>query len=155
MAAPTKPPIRACEELEGMPSHQVSTFQTMAEISAARATGTVTASPVTTSLQIVLATATPNKKGPAKLARADMPNAQRGDIAREAIAVATTLALSWNPFRKSKVSAMMTNKTRTKFKSKPPEALACSRGWAPPAACTRLGLSAVGREFLPCRLCPG
>src|SRR4030065_33512 len=37
-AAPTKPPIRAWEELEGIPNSQVSRFQTIAEISAAIAT---------------------------------------------------------------------------------------------------------------------
>jgi hypothetical protein len=35
-----------------------------------------------------------------------------GGMAREAIAVATTLALSWKPLRKPKVKAARTNNTR-------------------------------------------
>ena len=31
-AAPTRPPMRACEELEGMPKYQVTRFQVMAPI---------------------------------------------------------------------------------------------------------------------------
>src|SRR4051794_2299793 len=34
MAEPTMPPISACEELDGMPYHQVMTFQAIAPISA-------------------------------------------------------------------------------------------------------------------------
>src|SRR3569623_881725 len=36
--APTSPPIRACEEDEGIPASQVTTFQTMAPISAPKIT---------------------------------------------------------------------------------------------------------------------
>jgi hypothetical protein len=36
--APTMPPISACELLEGMPYHQVMTFQAMAPISAPKTT---------------------------------------------------------------------------------------------------------------------
>ena len=66
----------------------------MAESNAAMAVGTVTASSVTTSVPMVVATATPNRKGPMKLVSADMDKATRGDIALEAMVVATTLALS-------------------------------------------------------------
>ena len=44
--------------------------------------------------------------GPIRFARAAIVSAARGDMACEAIAVATTLALSWNPFRKSNSSAV-------------------------------------------------
>lgn len=36
--APTRPPIKACDELEGMPKIQVTIFQTMAPINAAKMT---------------------------------------------------------------------------------------------------------------------
>lgn len=93
-AAPTNPPINACEELEGMASHQVIKFHTMAASKAAKAVGTVTASSLTTSVPMVVATATPKRNGPIKLVIADMVKATRGDMALEAITVATTLALS-------------------------------------------------------------
>jgi hypothetical protein len=38
ITAPTMPPINACDELEGMPYHQVITFQTMAPNSAPNTT---------------------------------------------------------------------------------------------------------------------
>jgi len=44
-----------------------------------------------------------------------MAKAQPGGIAREAIAVATTLALSWKPFKKSKTSAIAMNMIKSKF----------------------------------------
>ncbi len=93
-AAPTKPPIRAWDELEGMPNHQVIMFQMIAESKAAIAVGTVTASSLTTSVPMVVATATPNRNGPMKFVSADMERAVRGDMALEAMVVATTLALS-------------------------------------------------------------
>jgi hypothetical protein len=59
-----------------------------------------------------VATATPKRRGPAKLATALSISAFRGSIAREEINVATVLALSWNPFRKSNASAAATNIAR-------------------------------------------
>jgi hypothetical protein len=44
-----------------------------------------------------------------------MAKAQPGGIAREAIAVATTLALSWKPFKKSKTSAIAMNMINSKL----------------------------------------
>ena len=38
MTAPTMPPISACDELDGMPYHQVTTFQKIAPISAPNTT---------------------------------------------------------------------------------------------------------------------
>jgi hypothetical protein len=37
--APTMPPISACDELDGMPYHQVMTFQVIAPISAPKTRG--------------------------------------------------------------------------------------------------------------------
>ena len=38
ITAPTMPPISACDELDGMPYHQVTTFQAIAPISAPNTT---------------------------------------------------------------------------------------------------------------------
>ena len=38
ITAPTMPPISACDELDGMPYHQVTRFQTIAPISAPKTT---------------------------------------------------------------------------------------------------------------------
>src|SRR3989304_2743419 len=96
-----------------MPKNQVSRFQNMAEIKAAIATGIVTASLLTTSLPMVVATATPKRNGPTRFDRAVIARAARGDIARDAITVAPTLALSWNPLRKSKRRAVATKISKT------------------------------------------
>jgi hypothetical protein len=41
MAAPAKPPIRVCEDDEGIPNHQVSRFQMIAAMSPEKMTGKV------------------------------------------------------------------------------------------------------------------
>src|SRR4030095_3277730 len=41
IAAPINPPINVCEELEGIPNHQVSKFQQMAAINPEKITGSV------------------------------------------------------------------------------------------------------------------
>ena len=102
MTAPTKPPMSACDELDGMPNHQVTMFQITADIMAAMMTGMVTLAGSVKPVPMVSATATPNKKGPAKWATAARYRILRGDMAREAMGVATMLELSWKPFRKSK-----------------------------------------------------
>ncbi|MNY08539.1 hypothetical protein D3C86_1413990 [compost metagenome] len=53
--APAKPPIRVCEELEGIPNHQVKRFQVMAASKPARITSRVMKFS-TTVLAMVLAT---------------------------------------------------------------------------------------------------
>ena len=90
-------------------------FQVMAASKAAMATGMVTACSATTSFPMVVATATPNRNGPIKLDIAVIANAHLGDMAREAMAVATTLALSWKPFKKSKINAIATKMINVKF----------------------------------------
>src|SRR5438045_172122 len=45
--APTRPPISACDELDGMPAHQVITFQEIAPISAPKMTRASTISALT------------------------------------------------------------------------------------------------------------
>jgi hypothetical protein len=54
---------------------------------------------------MVVATATPNKKGAQNSAMALIDKALRGVIAPDEIMVATMLELSWKPFRKSKTKA--------------------------------------------------
>ncbi|MNR57033.1 hypothetical protein D3C85_1777300 [compost metagenome] len=53
--APAKPPIRVCDELEGIPNHQVNKFHVMAAKRPARITSRVMKFS-TTVLAIVLAT---------------------------------------------------------------------------------------------------
>jgi len=103
---PMIPPINAFDELDGMPKYQVIIFQRLALIKAAKTTAIVTFTGEATSLPTVLATAKPNINGPMKFAEAAMINAALGVIAQEEIMVATTFALSWNPFRKSKTKAI-------------------------------------------------
>ena len=50
-----------------------------------------------------------------KLVSEAMAKAQVGDIAREAIAVATTLALSWKPLRKSNTKAVAIKMISSKY----------------------------------------
>jgi hypothetical protein len=104
--APTSPPIRAWEVLEGKPKYQVNRFHKIALVRAAMITALLIAAGSTTSLPIVVATATPKRKGPAKWAAALMSSAIRGETARDEIIVATMLLASWKPFRKSKTKAI-------------------------------------------------
>jgi hypothetical protein len=96
--APSKPPMRAWLEEEGMPRRQVSRFQAIAPTSAAAMTtcpptpGWVLTNPSPT----VWATAVP-VRAPAKLAVALMPMAKPGFSARVLTLVAIALAVSWKP----------------------------------------------------------
>src|ERR671915_2371459 len=55
-AAPTTPPIKACEELEGRPKYQVIRFQAIAPIKPVKTTVGVITEASTTSLATVAAT---------------------------------------------------------------------------------------------------
>src|SRR5581483_3856796 len=114
-AAPTRPPINACDELDGSPNHQVRRFQTIAPTSAA-STVFVVASPLSMiPLPTVFATAVV-ANAPARLAAEAISTASRGDNARVETDVATAFAVSWKPFVKSKPSATTTTTTsRTSF----------------------------------------
>jgi hypothetical protein len=57
-------------------------------------------------LPIVLATATPKRKGPANSQEAVIRRAVRGASALDEIIVETMFELSWKPFRKSKTTAV-------------------------------------------------
>ena len=110
-AGPTTPPISAWEELEGRPKYQVIRFQLIAPIRPAKTIVGVITSGLTTSVATVAATES-ERKAPTKLRIAAIAIATRGGAAPVEIVVATTLAVSWKPFVKSKASAVPTTMTR-------------------------------------------
>ena len=101
-AAPASPPIRACEELDGIPPNQVIRFQVIAPTRAARITRASTLSGRTMPLPIVWATLTPNPNAATKLKNAAQTTACVGLRTRVETTVAIELAASWNPLMKSK-----------------------------------------------------
>jgi hypothetical protein len=126
MLAPIKPPNRACEELEGRPSSQVSRFQTMPPTRPARTISSRAEPPfssssgpgvpselwiLTTALVTVSATST-ERKAPTRLRMPERATATFGLRARVAMDVAIALAVSWNPFVKSNPSAVTTTSAR-------------------------------------------
>src|SRR5712691_5664547 len=105
MAAPAKPPIRACDEEVGNAHHQVSKSQTIAPSNPAITTYWVTESMWIMPLPMVLATAVPRKKAATKLKKAAQMTASLGESTRVETTVAMLLAASWKPLRKSKIKA--------------------------------------------------
>src|SRR4051794_28472341 len=110
--APTTPPISAWEDEDGRPKYQVTRFQAIAPIKPAKTIVSVIASWSTKSLAIVAATAR-EMNAPTKFRTEARATAIRGGMARVEIDVATTFAVSWKPFVKSKASAVTTTITRT------------------------------------------
>src|SRR5665213_1879526 len=102
--APITPPMRAWLELDGMAKYQVVTFQQMAPIRPAKMTGNVTRFCATSALAIVAATFS-DKNAPTRLRTELSATAVRGFNAPVAMVGAMALAVSWNPFVKSKASA--------------------------------------------------
>ena len=92
-AAPTRPPMSACDELEGSPKYQVARFHAMAPMRPAKTTVVVTSSDSTMPWATVAATFS-EMKAPAKFRTADSSTAERGDIARVETEVAIALAVS-------------------------------------------------------------
>ncbi len=115
-AAPTMPPMSACDELEGSPKYHVARFQAIAPMSPAKTTVVVTEPASTMPCPIVAATCS-EMNAPAKLRRAERATAKRGDMARVETLVAIAFAVSWKPFVKSKASAVTTTITRTMSES--------------------------------------
>jgi hypothetical protein len=109
--APMTPPMRACDELEGMPKSQVSRFQMMPPTSPAATTLSVTSAVSTRPLAMVAATAR-DRNAPTRLRSAETATAVRGPSAPVAMDVAIALPVSWKPLVKSKASAVMTTRTR-------------------------------------------
>src|SRR5579863_4539672 len=94
--APQSPPIRAWEELEGNPNHQVSRFQAMAATMAQVSTGMVATWLSTKPEEMVAATALP-QKAPSRFVTAASTMAWRGVNTLVETTVAMELAVSWNP----------------------------------------------------------
>ena len=112
IAAPAKPPIRACEELVGRPKYQVMMSQAMAPIRPARITYSVAAAGTTRPLPIVVATLSGKTNAAMKLKNAAQTTARPGESTRVDTTVAIELAASWKPLKKSKTRATATVVTK-------------------------------------------
>src|SRR4051812_26080132 len=112
IAAPRMPPIRACEELEGMPPSQVTTFHTIAPTRAPKTTWAFTTSAATIPFPIVWATCVPKNRKATKLKKAAQNTAYWGRSTRVETMVAIEFAASCRPLRKSKSSATAMRPTR-------------------------------------------
>jgi len=102
-AAPTNPPTRVCEELDGNPHHQVSKFHIIAATRAAPITVRFRTSGSTTPLPIVVATLSGKTVNAIKLKNAAIETAARGERTFVETTVAIEFAESWNPFIKSNI----------------------------------------------------
>src|ERR687885_918894 len=111
-AAPTRPPISACDELDGRPNHHVRRFHAIAPARAASSVCCVARFASISPLATFFATAVVTK-APARLATAAMSTATRGVTARVPTEVAIAFAVSWKPFVKSNPSATTTTMTRS------------------------------------------
>src|SRR5689334_16762329 len=99
--APTRPPIKACEEDDGRPKYQVTRFQVMAPTSAEKTTTIPDVLSSSDASRIPLPTVFATSvltSAPARLATAARSRATRGVRARVDTAVAIALAASWKPF---------------------------------------------------------
>jgi hypothetical protein len=98
MAAPTRPPMSACEDDDGSPNHQVMRFQTIAPISAASTTSSPLSPWGATMMPEPTVSATPvPRNAPTRFIDAAMSSAARGVSARVDTDVAIAFAASWNP----------------------------------------------------------
>jgi hypothetical protein len=102
-AAPTSPPTRVCDELEGIPYHQVIRFHVIAARTAAAITVRFITSGFITPLPIVVATFKGNIRKATKLKKAAITTAANGERTFVETTVAIELAESWKPFIKSKI----------------------------------------------------
>src|SRR5215213_2674234 len=105
--APANPPMRACDEEVGSPSHQVRKFQATAPTSPAKTTASLTTSGSTV-LPTVLATAVWKTRKAMKLKKAAQRTASRGVSTLVETTVAIELAASWKPLVKSNTRASAT-----------------------------------------------
>src|SRR4029079_10798287 len=98
-AAPTSPPMSACDDDDGSPKYQVSRFQPVAPTSAANTTTRLAAPGGSWMMPLptVFATLAP-RNDPRRLNTAAIARATRGVNARVDTDVAIALAASWNPF---------------------------------------------------------
>jgi PiT family inorganic phosphate transporter len=113
IVAPTMPPISACELDDGMPYHQVITFQAMAPTRAPNTTCGSTTPGSTMPLPIVLATERWKTKIATMLKKAANRTACCGLSTPVDTTVAIELAASWKPFMKSNRTASSTSSATT------------------------------------------
>src|ERR1700712_2390726 len=109
MTAPTMPPMRACELLDGMPNHQVNRFHAMAPTSAPKITCTSTNDTSTMPLPTVEATFRWKIQMATMLKKAANSTAVCGLSTPVDHTVAMELAASWKPFMKSNSTASTTS----------------------------------------------
>src|SRR5829696_2645431 len=110
--APTMPPISAWDELDGSPKYQVIRFHAIAPTSPLNtASRPIEVGWISTTSWATVAATSSEMNAPTKFRIAAYPTAIRGGIARVEIDVATTFAVSWKPFVKSKMSAVATTIT--------------------------------------------
>ena len=126
MPAPTSPPNRAWEELDGSPSNQVNRFHRMPPINPANtiviaSDGLIPLSNEPSeacnrrmSLVTVTATST-DRKAPTRFNTADSVTAVFGFSAPVAMDVAMAFPVSWKPLVKSNPSAVMTTSVNTRI----------------------------------------
>src|SRR5205814_9280968 len=93
-AAPTSPPISACDELDGNPNHQVSRFQAIAPSSAASSVCSVARFASISPFATFDATAVVTN-APARFATDATSTALRGVMAPVPTEVAIAFAVSW------------------------------------------------------------
>src|SRR5262249_43764128 len=103
--APTRPPISACELLDGIPASHVTTFHTIAPASAPKMTRGSTMSTSMMPVPTVCATCRPKNRKAMKLKKAAQATAYCGRSTRVDTMVAIELAASCRPLRKSNSSA--------------------------------------------------
>ena len=101
--APTRPPTKVCEELDGNPHHHVSKFHVIAANNAAAIVVRSITSGLITPLPIVVATFKLKNKKAMKLKNAAHATAGNGDNTFVDTTVAIELAESWNPLMKSNI----------------------------------------------------
>src|SRR5580698_5903137 len=140
---PITPPMRACDELDGMPSSQVRRFQVMPPASPAKTTGRVTRPVSTRPLAIVAATAS-DKNAPTRFRMPDRPTATRGLRAFVAIEVAMALPVSWKPLVKSNPRAVTTTSASTRSFTGP----ACSGGHSVSSSGTNYAVICHRQDYL-------
>ena len=104
-AAPAKPPIRVCEDDDGIPSLQVSRFQNVAANSPARITQRSIAL-LSTVFATVLPTLISKTQNAITLKAAAQITACNGVSTFVETTVAIELAASWKPFTKSNIKAI-------------------------------------------------
>ena len=109
--APTTPPTRACEELDGSRTSHVTRFQMIPPARPASTTASVTTAASTMPFAMVAATVS-DRNAPTMLSTAASMTACLGLRARVAMDGAIALPVSWKPLVKSKTRAVTTTSTR-------------------------------------------